>query len=137
MNFNAREVPELVRAWDNATSTGWGKSVLESPDFKKTLQTVYGVKDVKDAPLMVQIDAWKKEVDGVVGEAVRAGNNRKAAVSRDARQRRATCSTRPTQNMPRPATPGPVPSKFLDAIEEGRTILSNKMSAEETPHCLA
>jgi hypothetical protein len=132
MNFNAREVPEIARVWDNATSTGWGKAVLESPDFKKTLQTVYGVKDVKDAPLMVQIDAWKKEVDGIVGEAVRAGNNRKAAVLSEMRDNvvKTLDEFNPKYADARNAWAGP--SKFLDAIEEGRTILSPKMSAEET-----
>lgn len=131
MDFNAREVPELVRAWENVTSTGWGKSILESPDFKKTLQTAYGVKDVKDAPLMVQIDAWKKEVDGVVGEAVRAGNNRKASVLSQMRDDmlRVLDEANPAYKEARNAWSGP--SKYLDAVEEGRTILSPKMSADE------
>lgn len=131
MNFNAREVPELVSAWENVTSTGWGKSILESGDLKKTLQTEYGIKDAKDAPLMVLIDAWKKEVDGVVGEAVRAGNNRKASVLGDMRNNvlRVLDDANPAYKEARAAWEGP--SKYLEMVEEGRNILSPKISAEE------
>ena len=43
MNFNARAVPEIVQAWDEITSTGWGRQVLNSPEFKLNLQTEYGI----------------------------------------------------------------------------------------------
>lgn len=130
-NFNARDVPELVHLWENATGSGWGKSILNGPDFRKTIQTEYGIRNPADAPLMVQIDAWKKQVDGLVGEAVRAGNGNRARVLGDMRDRvvEAVDHFNPAYGQARNAWAGP--SKYMDAIEEGRNILSSRMGAEE------
>lgn len=130
-NFNAREVPEVARAWEAASNTGWGQFILRSPDFRRTLQTEYGIKNPADAPLMVVIDAWKKQADGLVGEAIRAGNNNKARVIGDMRDNvlKVLDTANPKYADARNAWAGP--SRFLDAIEEGRNIFSTKISAED------
>lgn len=131
MNFNAQSAPEVVTAWEGATGTGWGRSILGSADFRKTLQTEYGIANPKDAPLMVQIDAWKKEVDGIVGEAVRGGNSRRAQVLSQMRDRvvQAVDDANPAYAQARAAWAGP--TRYMEAVEEGRNILSPRVSAEE------
>jgi hypothetical protein len=131
MNFNAREVPEIVRAWTDATSTGWGQNILRSPDFRRTLQTEYGIADPTNAPLMTVIDAWKKRVDDQVTEAIRGGNNNKARVLSNMRDRVVdTVDTHnPAYGEARAAWAGP--TRYMNAIEEGRNILNTRVSAEE------
>lgn len=131
MNFNARAVPEIVSEWQNVTATGWGQSILNSANLRRTLQTEYGIRNPADAPMMVLIDAWKKEVDGVVGEAVRAGNSRKAQVLSQMRDRvvGVVDQANPAYLSARNAWAGP--SQYIEAIEQGRNILARNVSAEE------
>jgi hypothetical protein len=56
MNFNARADAGIVKAWEQATGTGWGRSLLNSGTLRKNLQSQYGVKDIADAPLMQLIE---------------------------------------------------------------------------------
>jgi len=130
-NFNARTAPEIEQAWNRITSTGWGQHVLRSPDFRKTLQTEYGIADVRNAPLMVQIDAWKKQVDGIVGEAVRKGNANQSRVLSAMRDDLigVVDQHNPAYAAARNAWAGP--SRYLDAVEEGRKIFDTKIGAEE------
>lgn len=131
MNFNARENPEIVAAWERVTATGWGRQVVNSGEFRNTLQTEYGIADARNAPLMQVIDSWKKEVDGLIGEATRGGNNNRARVLGGMRdQLIATVDQHnPAYATARNAWSGP--SRYLDAIEDGRNVLSNTVSAEE------
>ncbi len=131
MDFNAREIPDIMRVWQNATETGWGRSILGSADLRKTLQSEYGIRDAADAPMMVLIDAWKKQVDGVVGEAIRAGNSNKARVLEGMRDRviGTVDQFNPAYLSARNAWAGP--SQYLEAVEQGRNILSRNVSAEE------
>lgn len=131
MDFNARRVPEVVRAWEQETAQGWGKQVLSSSDFRRTLQTEYGITDATNAPLMKVIDSWKKGVDDLVSAAQRSGNNNRARVLGDMRDRVISVldEHNPAYAQARNAWAGP--SKYLDAIGDGRNILSNKVSAEE------
>ena len=131
MDFNARAVPEIETAWQRETGSGWGKSVLDGPDFKKSLQTEYGIKETSVAPLMVQIKLWKEEVDGLIGEAVRAGNSKRAAVLGEMRDRvvKTVDQHNPAYSQARAAWAGP--SKYMEAIEDGRGILGKNVSAEE------
>jgi hypothetical protein len=137
LDFNARAVPEIAQAWQNATAQGWGQSILNSANLRRTLQTEYGIRDVRDAPMMVLVDAWKKEVDGVVGEAIRAGNNRKAQVLGNMRDSvvGVVDQHNPAYLSARNAWAGP--SQYLDAIEQGRNVLSGRVTAEELPALLA
>jgi len=137
MNFNARQSPEILAAWEAETSQGWGKQILESPDFKRSLQTEYGITDPTNAPFMRVIDAWKKEADGLVGEAVRSGNNNRARVIGEMRDRvvAAVDKANPAYQQARAAWAGP--SSYMDAIEDGRNILSNKISADEVKSTIA
>jgi hypothetical protein len=131
-NFNARESPEIVRAWDNATATGYGSAITRSTDFRRLLQTEYGVRDAADAPLMVQIDAWKRLADDAVGAATRAGNNNRARVIGTMRDGVLQVVDRqnPTYAAAREAWAGP--SRFIDAIEEGRTnILRRNVTGDD------
>lgn len=130
-NFNARAVPEIVREWTNISSTGWGKHIINSPDFKRTLQTEYGIKDAVDAPLMVVIDAWKKQADDLIGDAIRSGSSNKARVLSGMRDNmlRVMDEHNPAYAQARNAWAGP--SRYLAAIEEGRNIFSTKVTAEQ------
>ena len=131
MDFNARRVPEIVDAWRRETTQGWGKQILSDADFKRTLQTEYGIANPSDAPLMIVIDAWKKGADDIVNAAQRAGNNNRARVIGNMRDRvvDAVDAHNPAYAQARNAWSGQ--SKYLEAIEDGRSILSNKVSAEE------
>lgn len=131
MNFDARSVPDIMAAWKNETGTGWGRQILNSADFKNTLQTEHGIADATSAPLMKVIDAWKKEADGLVGESVRAGNNNRARVIGDMRDRlvQTVDDFNPAYAKARNAWAGP--SQYLDAINDGKSILSPKTSAQE------
>lgn len=137
MNFNARAVPEIAREWQAVTSTGWGQHVLRSPDFRRTLQTEYGIADPNNAPLMTVIDAWKKQADGLIGEAIRSGNNNKARVIGDMRERLlgVVDEHNPAYAAARAAWSGP--SRYLDAVTEGRNLLNTRVSAEELTPALA
>jgi hypothetical protein len=137
MNFNARQVPEITNAWTQATSTGWGKQVLNSSEFRNSLQTEYGIADAQNAPLMQVIDSWKKHLDGIVGAAVRSGDNNIARVISEMRDRviGVVDQHNPAYAAARAEWAGA--SRYLDAIEDGRNILSNKMSAEELSASLA
>lgn len=130
-NFNARESPEIVRAWQNATAQGYGRSILNSASLRRALQTEYGIRDAADAPLMVLIDAWKKTADDLIGEATRKGSNNTARVI--SRMRDSVVDVVDTHNpaylSARNAWSGP--SRYLDMIEEGRGILSRNVSADE------
>lgn len=130
-NFNATQSPEIVRAWTQATSTGYGSAITRSGDFRRLLQTEYGVRDAADAPLMVQIDAWKRLADDAVGAAVRAGNNNRARVIGNMRDGvlRVVDDANPSYGAARDAWAGP--SRFIDAIEEGRGILRPNVGADE------
>ena len=131
MNFNARNVPEILREWQNVTSTGWGQHILRSPDFRRTLQTEYGISDPKNAPLMVVIDAWKKEADDIVRGAIKDQSGHKAGVIGDMRDRLVDVVDQhnPAYAKARDAWAGP--SRYLDAIEEGRNIFNTKIGSEE------
>ena len=133
MEFEAKNIPEIVNAFSQAVSTGWGQAIAKSPSFRKTLETEYGVTDavVGKIPLMPLIDAWKKEVDGVVGEAIRRGNKREASVLSKMRDDVIEVVDRhnPSYRIARAAWEGK--SKYLDAVEDGRAILGRNISAEE------
>lgn len=130
-NFNAREVPEIAREWESVSSTGWGRSIVMSPNFRRTLQTEYGIKDATDAPLMVVIDAFKKQADDLVSAALRNGNNNQARVIGDMRERLVSVldEHNPAYKEARAAWAGP--SRYMQAIEEGRNILNTKVGSEE------
>lgn len=130
-NFNARANPEIVRAFQEATATGYGRSILNSANLRRSIQTEYGIRDINDAPLMVLIDAWKKQVDDVTGSAVRGGQGNTARVLTGMRDNvlRVVDQHNPRYAEARNAWAGP--SQYLDAIERGRGILGSRVSGEE------
>jgi hypothetical protein len=131
LNFNARADADIVNAWTKETGQGWGKSILNSPSLKRNLQSEYGIKDPGDAPLMVLIDAWKKTADDLVQGAIQSGNKNNARVISDMRDRVLTTvdAANPAYASARAAWSGP--SRYLDAINDGKNILSPKIGAEE------
>lgn len=137
MNFNARNDLGIMRAWMQETNQGWGKSALNHPDFAKTLQTEYGIKDATQAPMMVVIDAWKKTVDDMIGGAVRAGSKNQARVLTEMRDRviSAVDAANPAYAQARAAWAGP--SRYLDAIEEGRLLANPKTTPDDVRATLA
>jgi hypothetical protein len=130
-DFNARLVPEVAAAWDRETATGYGRSILLNPNFRRTLQTEYGIRDPANAPLMKQIDAWKKVADDQVADAIRSGQGNKARVLSGMRDRMLDVldEANPAYARARAAWAGP--SKYLDAIDAGKDILSRGRSAQE------
>jgi hypothetical protein len=137
MNFNARADADIVKAWTEETSTGWGKSLLNSGTLRKNLQSEYGIKDIAQAPLMVLIDAWKKVADDSIGAAIRAGNKNTARTISETRDSVLDIvrAKNPVYEKALSAWAGK--SKYLQAIEDGKSILSNKLGAEELTANLA
>lgn len=137
MQFEARESPDVVRAWTAATSTGWGQNILRSQEFRRNLQTEYGIANPADAPLMVQIDAWKKAADDIIGDAQRSGAGNRVRVISGMRDSVVSVldQANPAYARARDAWAGP--SRYLTAIDEGRNIFSTKIGGEELSNGLS
>jgi hypothetical protein len=101
---------------------------MAKPEFRRTLQTEYGIANPADAPLMVQIDVWKKVADDFIRENI--GTN-KARVAQGMRDRVVSVvdEFNPAYLSARNAWAGP--SRYMDAIDEGRNILQTRISADE------
>lgn len=122
----------VVEAILAETSTGWGRSILNSTAVKRTLQTEYGVTGTPGLEhMMPVIDAWKKAADDIIGDAVRSGQANKARVISQMRDRVVSVvdEANPAYKAARDAWAGP--SQYLDAVERGRGILKTTESAEE------
>ena len=137
MSFDANADADIVTAFEEATSTGWGAAILKSPAFRRNVQSEFRVKDVADAPLMIVLDGFKKAADDLAGQAVRAGKKNEARVISDARDSvlDVVKAKNPAYQQALSAWAGK--SAYLDAIEEGKGILSSKLSAEELTANLA
>ena len=131
MNFNARADADIVKAWDQATSTGWGKSILSSGTLRRNIQSEYGIKDIAVAPLMRVIDAWKKTADDMVGAAVRAGNKNTARTIAETRDSVLDVVKQKNPGYQQALSAWAGKSRYMDAIEDGKDILSTKLSSEE------
>lgn len=131
MNFNARENLDVAKAWSLATDTGWGKRILASRDFKNNIQTEYGIKDPNVAPLMVQIDSWKKVADDLIQSAIQSGNKNNARVISQMRDSviDAVDAANPAYAKARAAWAGP--TQYISAIQHGKDSLSPKIGADE------
>lgn len=136
-NFNAREIPEVVSAWQNVTNTGWGRRILNSPQFRLNLQTEYGIADAANAPLMVQIDAFKKVTDDLIQDSIRSGRNNQSRILQGMRDNllQAIDTANPAYATARNAWAGP--SRYLQAIDEGRNILGTRVDAEQLAAAIA
>lgn len=131
--FDAKQVPEIVNSVGATIKTGWGKSIVAGSNFRKTLETEYGIdpRNIKDMPLMVFIDAFKKEADDLIGAASRSGNNNKARVIGKMKDDllNVVDQFNPAYSTARKAWAGK--SAYLEAVDEGRNVLSRNVSAEE------
>lgn len=131
MEFPAEQYPEIVEAFQGALKTPYGRSAMARAS--RDLLTEYrgGIDSV---PFMVRIDAWKKAIDDLAGQAQRSGARNQGRVIQGLRdsvigtvddvQKRAG---QPVYLEARNAWSGP--SQFLDALDVGRKI--EKMSPDE------
>lgn len=131
MDFNARQSPDIMQAWQNATNSGWGKQILNSSDFKNTLQTEYGISDATNAPMMKVIDAWKKNVDDMTSAALRNGNNNQARVLGNMRDNVISAVDKENAAYPAARDAWAGPSKYMDAINDGGGILDRKLGSDQ------
>jgi hypothetical protein len=125
MQANVADNQQVVDAIMGETQTGWGRAILNSKDVKNTLQTEYGVTGVPGKEhLMPIIDAWQKAARDAADSAARAGNNNKARVINDMRNRvlEAVDEANPAYKSARAAWAGP--SQYMDAVERGRNIFT-------------
>src|SRR5262249_9389657 len=122
---------DIVKAWEEATSTGWGKSILNSGALRRNMQSEFGIQKIDDAPLMVLIDAWKKAADDSIGAAIRAGNKNTARTISEARDSVLDVVKQKNQAYSQALSAWAGKSKYLEAIEDGKDVLSNKLSAEQ------
>lgn len=127
-NFNARAVPEIVDIWQKETSTGHGRALLLNKDFKRNLQTEYGITNPEDAPLMVQIDAWKKVADDFIRNNL-GSNSARIVQKMRGRVLDAVDKANPKYAEARNVWAGP--SEYLESINEGRQFLSTKIGSDE------
>jgi hypothetical protein len=131
MAFDAAADPDIAAAFQKATATGWGEEILKSPTLKRTLQSEYGVKDISQVPLMVQIDAWKKAADDVVGAALRAGEKNRARVVGDVRNGLIDVVKAKNPDYQAALNAYSGPTRYMDAVEDGGRILKPSMTAEQ------
>ncbi|GEC15259.1 hypothetical protein [Nitrobacter winogradskyi] len=137
-SFDVATSPALVRTFQEATSSGWGKKILESQELKLTLQSEYGLQGTPGKEVMMPvIDAWKKQADDVIESARRAGNGNIARVVSGVRDKvvAAVDAVNPAYGEARNAWAGP--SRYLDAIEEGRSLITRNVTADEVKATLA
>lgn len=131
-----RAMQGAVRVWrDVAVADGFGGMNPGALVDKGNLSFLNG-----KVPVFPNLQFWdytKRIIDDQVSAAIRSGQNQKAkTLGTLAEQLRTELdNVVPTFAQARNAWAGP--SKYLDAIEEGRTILSNKISAEELTARLA
>lgn len=132
--FDLGQSLEFVNAFRKEISTGWGKSVIDSPELRKTLQTEYGITgSIDDTRLLMPIvDAWKKQVDDMISKArEKEGGKNLARVLEGMLDRviPVVDKVNPKYAEARQAWAGP--SRFLDAVKDGAEILSPKLGADE------
>jgi hypothetical protein len=120
--------PQVVDVFMNEVSTGWGRSILNSGTLKKTLQTEYGITETPGPQhLMAVIDAWKKSADDII-RAEPGSNKSRVLQQMLGRVLPVVDEANPAYAQARAAWSGP--SRYLDAIDSGRNVLSTKESAE-------
>lgn len=130
-DFNARQNPEIMQAWKRETAAGFGKQILNSSDFKNILQTEYGIAAATNAPMMQVINAWKIAADDLVKSAVQSGSNNTARVIGNMRDRVLDVVDKANPAYPQARAAWAGPSQYMDAIADGKNILSPKVTAEE------
>lgn len=131
MQFNAEADADVSAAWAKATATGHGESILNGKTLRRNLQSEFGVEDINQVPLMVRIDAWKKAADDAVGAATRAGEKNTARVISQTRDNVLDVVKRKNPAYQQALGAWAGPTKYLEAIEAGKEILSTSTSAEE------
>lgn len=127
-NFNARAVPEIADTWARETAQGYGRALMQRPAFRRMLQTEYGVADAAEAPLMKQIDVWKRVADDFI-RANRGSNE--ARVVQQMRDRVVGVVDKHNSDYPIARSKWAGDAKFLDAIDGGKDILNKQLSPEE------
>jgi hypothetical protein len=132
MQFDVTSSPQLSDTFLEAIQTGWGRAIVNSPELRRNLQTEYGIQGNPGPDVMMAvIDAWKRQADDLVTAAQRSGNNNRARIISQMRDRvvRAADEANPAYAEARNAWAGP--SRYMDAVNAGRDILNRNVSAEE------
>lgn len=130
-DFMAEQSDDIVQAFSAATKTEIGKKALGRA------KRILNVDNFDEAPLMARIDAWKQGVDDFIGQARRQGKFNEARAAGTMRDGvvELVDSINPSYRAAREAWAGP--TAYIDAINEGRLIGSNKITAEALKQRLA
>jgi hypothetical protein len=134
-DFQAERVPEVAAAFQDATRSGYGRAAVNSRAFRQLLESEYGVERASDAPLMAQIDAFKRTLDDNIGAAIRVGRGNEARVMTNLKKDLLATVDQynPAYAQARQAFAGP--AAVMDALEQGKGIY--RISSEELPGILA
>jgi hypothetical protein len=118
----------LEPLWKEITERGWGRRIVAA--MRRNLETEFGTADPAAVPMMTRVDLFKRQADDFAKSAERAGRNNEARIIGAMRDRLVAAADRanPLYAEARNAWAGP--SRYLDAIDQGRKITSRKLSAE-------
>lgn len=124
--FSAPVPQSLGDDFADLTKTGFGKQAAQRA--RKTLQTEFNVDDVSEVPVLNRIDATKRELDDMIGAARRAGENNRARLLTDVKNKmvRAADDAVPAYAAARNAWAGP--AAWQDAVENGLSITKAEMT---------
>lgn len=126
---------QSLAAFLGETSRGYGKEALDSPDYRKLLESEYGIKNPTVPPQdavavdLRLVDGWKKIIGDMEKAALRSGNDNRARVLGDVRRRVIDEVKADNPDYARALKEWSGPSQFIDAIDAGRSF--QKMTAEE------
>ncbi len=123
MNFQAELSDDIVAAYNNAVKSPLGKQAL------KKAKIILNVEKFDEAPLMERIDALKQGYDGVIGNAMRAGDSGIAAKALKVKNEMIDLVdvVNPDYKMARQTWE--TGSKYLDAVDTGREIMNPRNTA--------
>lgn len=121
----------LSEVWQDVTSKGFGRDILRGRELRNMLATEHGITDPFRTFNMEVVDAWKRAADDRISAATRKGESNVARVLGQMRDRvvAAVDEVNPSYAEARNAWSGP--SRYMDAITDGRDILNPKVSAAE------
>lgn len=133
--FSANVPASLADDFADLTATGFGKQALSNA--RKTLQTEFRTADIADVPIMNRIDATKRALDDMIGSAKRSGKNDRARTLTNLKNDLVSSAdeANPAYKLARDAWAGP--SSYLDAVSDGRQILSKNVSPGDLSRNLA
>jgi hypothetical protein len=123
------------------TSRGFGKQALQSPKYRRLLETEYGITNPTIPPQgaiavdLRLVDGWKKIVQDMEAAALRSGDNNMARTLGDMRRRVVEPIRAQNQAYDDALKAWSGPSQFMESIETGRAF--QKMTTEEVQDFMA